>query len=164
MLARIGVVVGGILAVVAVLLGIWFLGMRTKAPAVLDFQRRVNKRVFNPRQLRSAGTPGAYAAVIRHVGRRSGAPYETPIVPLPTDDGFVIVLPYGTRPDWVRNVVAAGSATLVHEGETIEVVAPEVITVDGAPYDFPASERRNLRLFGNTQCLRVRRAPVAAGS
>ena len=142
-------------AVVAVCLAVWMRGMQTKSPAVVDFQRRVNRRVFNPRQMRSAGSPGAYAGIIRHIGRRSGVPYETPVVPLTTPDGFVIVLPYGTRADWLRNVLAAGSATIVHEGQEYAVARPELIAVDDAPHEFSASEQRNLRLFGNTDCLLV---------
>lgn len=142
---------------VAALLGVWMLGMRTKHPAVIDFQRRVNRRVFNPWQMRDAGTPGAYAGIVHHVGRRSGRPYETPVVPMPTDDGFVIVLPYGTRADWVRNVLAAGSATIVHEGDTVEVTEPEIVGVGEAGYDFSPKELRDMRLFGNAEFLRVRR-------
>lgn len=158
MLGRVGAVLAVVVVGLAILGGVWFWGMRTKSPRVLDLQRRINKKVFNPRQMRSAGTPGAYAGVIHHVGRRSGRSYETPVVPFPADDGFVIVLPYGTRPDWVRNVLAAGTATIVHEGRTYEVGDPEVVSVDSAPCEFPESERRGMRRFGNTQCLVVRTA------
>lgn len=156
---------GGVLAalgVLAVLLAGWMWGMRTKSPAVIDFQRRVNHRVFNPRQMRDAGSPGAYAGIVRHRGRRTGAEYETPVVPEPSEDGFVIVLPYGTRADWVRNVLAAGSATIVHEGREHRVGRPELMAVEDAPHEFSASERRNLRLFGNTECLVVHREPAPA--
>lgn len=158
MLGRLGLVIGVVVLAVAILGGVWFWGMRTKAPAVLDLQRRINRRFVNPRQLRTAGTPGAYAGVVHHVGRRSGTPYATPIVPFPTDDGFVVVLPYGTRPDWVRNVLAAGSATVVHEGRTVEVVDPKVRSVDDVGDVFPESERRGMRRFGNDQCLVVHTA------
>lgn len=145
------------LVAIVVLVGVWFVGMRTKWAPVLDVQRKVNRRVINPRQMRTAGTPGAFAAVIRHTGRRSGNEYETPVVPFPRDDRFVIVLPYGTRPDWVRNVMAAGRAELVHEGETVAVGSPVVRPL--APGDVPAKEQRGMRLFGNTECLEVSRLP-----
>jgi len=38
--------------------------------------------------MKTAGTPGAYAGAITHVGRRSGRVYETPVGPFATDDGF----------------------------------------------------------------------------
>lgn len=163
MLGTVLLIVGVVVAVLVALAVVWFIGMRTKWPPVRDFQRRVNRRVFNPRQMRTAGTPGAYAGIVRHVGRRSGRAYETPVVPLPTDDGFVILLPYGDRPDWVRNVLAAGTATIVHEGEEYPVVEPELLDTADSGHEFSASEQREIRLFGNTRCLRVRKvtAPIS---
>ena len=146
--------VATMLVSVAVLGTVWFVGMRTKWRPVIDFQRRVNRTVLNPRQMATAGQPGAYAGVIRHVGRYSGRSYETPVVPFRTGDGFVIVLPYGTRPDWVRNVLATDEAELVHEGETFAVGSPLVREVQ--PGDVPAKEERAMRLFGNTECMVLR--------
>jgi deazaflavin-dependent oxidoreductase (nitroreductase family) len=144
------------LMVLGALAAVWFLGMRNKWPPVLDFQRKVNRRVINPRQMRDAGKPGAFAAVIRHVGRTSGTAYETPVVPFPRGDRYVIALPYGTRPDWVKNVLAAGTAELVHEGEEFTVTSPVVRVL--APDDVPAREQRAMRLFGNTECIELHRA------
>ena len=45
---------------------------------------------------------------MRHVGRKSGKQYETPIIVQPTAGGFVIELTYGPGVDWYRNVRAAG--------------------------------------------------------
>ena len=70
-----GVVLTVVAVVVLVLIAlgaVWFVGMRTKWRPVIDFQRRANRRVVNPRQMRTAGEPGAYAGIVRHVGRRSG--------------------------------------------------------------------------------------------
>jgi hypothetical protein len=47
--------------------------------------------------------------VIHHVGRTTGARYETPVVARPTDDGFAIALPYGTGADWLQNVLGQGA-------------------------------------------------------
>lgn len=134
------------------------MGMRRRSPLVIDTMRRVNKAVFNPAQMSSAGSPGSYAGIVEHVGRRSGTPYRTPIGPYPTDDGFIVALPYGTRADWVRNVLAAGSAVIVHEGEEHAVADPEVVAVADVIEDIPAGERRGLGLFGVTDCLRVNNA------
>jgi deazaflavin-dependent oxidoreductase (nitroreductase family) len=112
--------------------------------------------------LRNAGTPGAYASIVRHRGRRSQREYETPVVPFPVDDGFVIVLPYGSSADWVQNVLAAGSAEIVYEGQTYAVDQPELITTASVKQAFPAREQRTHRIFGVEQCLRVRRAPATA--
>jgi hypothetical protein len=145
----------------AVLATVFLVGMRTKTPAIVDRVRRFNRAVTNPRVLRSAGKPGASASVIRHVGRVSGRTYETPVGPFPVGDDFVIALPYGRRADWVRNVMATGSAILVHDGRTVPIQEPEVVPVAAVITDLPSSEQRTLRLFGVDQCLRVRTAPVA---
>ena len=151
------IVVG--LLLVLVVVGILFLvGMRKKSPTVLRAVRRFNRAFTNPRQMKTAGTPGAYASVIRHVGRTSGRPYETPVGTFATDDGFVIALPYGSDPDWLKNVLASGSATIVAEGHTYRVDRPELVPTAAATPHLPRSEQRNLRLFAVDQCLQVRRS------
>jgi deazaflavin-dependent oxidoreductase (nitroreductase family) len=152
-----------LIAIVAALIlgiatiGIGFvLGWRAKSPLVLGPIIWFSKRVVNPRQLRSAGTPGAYAAIIRNRGRVSGKEYETPVAVVPTGDGFLIALPYGSRAQWLRNVLASGSATIVNEGRTYEVSQPELISTASVMDQFPASDQRSFRLLGVDGCLRVR--------
>lgn len=149
--------VAGTAAVVAVAGGVFFVGMRRKSPLVLDPVRRMNKAVMNPMQLKSAGTPGAYASVLEHEGRTSGRRYRTPIVAEVTDDGFVIALPYGDRADWVRNVIAAGRATLTHEAETYHLDQPTLVPMAEVVAQFPAKDRRTHDLFGVDHALRLRR-------
>ena len=67
-----------VLAVSAVGL-VFVLGMRAKSPIVQGAIIWLGKHAFNKVQLRTAGTPGAYAAIIRHRGRVSGTAYETPV-------------------------------------------------------------------------------------
>lgn len=158
MLARaVTLAAAGLLGLLALVVA-FVLGMRSKSPPVLDTVRRANRAVFNPQTMKTAGTPGAFASVIRHVGRRSGATYETPVGAVPTDDGFVIALVYGTRPDWLQNVLASGSADIVHEGRTYRVEQPEILPIESAADHFSAADRRSHRLFGVDQCLHVRRA------
>lgn len=146
------------LVVVLVTIGIVFMvGMRTKSPGVLHAVRRFNRAFTNPRAMNDAGTPGAYASVIRHVGRTTGRPYETPVGAFATDDGFVIALPYGSDTDWLKNVLASGSAIIVDEGNTCRVDQPELVPTAVAAPHLPPKEQRNLRLFAVDQCLRVRR-------
>jgi deazaflavin-dependent oxidoreductase (nitroreductase family) len=160
MLRRTMTLVGALGLALAIVSTVFLLGMRTKSPRVLDTVRRVNRAVVNPRQMESAGSPGAYASVMRHRGRTTGTPYETPVGAVATEDGFVIALPYGTRSDWLKNVLASGSASLVSEGSTYVVDQPEVIPLEVAKDHFPLKEQRNMRLFGVDQCLRVRRVEV----
>ncbi len=150
----------GALGVLAVaLLTIFTLGMRTESPTVLNAIRRMNRAVVNPRQ-RDAGRPGAYASLIQHSGRTTGRLYETPVVAEATEDGFVIALPYGARADWLKNVLARGSATVIHEGEIHQVGEPELIPIESADAYFSPNDRRAHRVFGTDQCLRLHRVDM----
>ena len=149
------VVVGLVLVLVAI--GIVFMvGMRTKSPVVQHAVRRFNRAFTNPRAMKKAGTPGAYASIVRHVGRTSGRRYETPVETFATDDGFVVALPYGPDTDWLENVIASGSATIVDDGNNYRVGQPQLVPTAVAAPHLPAREQRTLRLFAVDQCLRVR--------
>ncbi|MEU4365293.1 nitroreductase family deazaflavin-dependent oxidoreductase [Promicromonospora sp. NPDC023987] len=145
---------GGFLALVVI--------MRTKNRRGLLLVRRFGRRFGRPMEMRTAGEPGASAAVIRHVGRRSGAPYATPIGVYPLDDDFLVYLPYGPEVDWLRNILAAGSAELRVEGRT-HLVAPRVVEPAEALPHRSTADRRVARLFGVTDFLVLERAPVASG-
>lgn len=87
----------------------------------------INKRVFNPRALQS----GKWA-VITHVGRSSGKTYRTPLDAHHVDGTYVFILVYGSRSDWVQNILASGSATLEVGGEMVELASPRLIAKDVA--------------------------------
>lgn len=150
-------VLGGLIVALAAVAAALAAGMRTRSPAALRMIRRFNRAVVNPRMLKTAGAPGAYASVITHEGRTSGRTYRTPVVAEATDDGFVIALPYGTTSDWVRNLRASGSATISREGITYRVEGPEVLPLAELAEHFPEKDRRSLERFRVDQCLRVRR-------
>jgi deazaflavin-dependent oxidoreductase (nitroreductase family) len=114
--------------------------------------------VVNPVMGLLAGRKNVYAAAIRHTGRTSGKRYSTPVSAERTDDGYLIPLGYGTEVDWLRNVLAAGRATVAADGETHDVTAPEVIDAATAlPRLAPARRRRYDRL-GIAHYLSVTRA------
>ena len=158
MRARIVAVVAA--APVAAVAGL-ILGIRTKYPPVVGLVRRLARDSGNPRVLKTAGTAGGPASIIEHTGRTSGRAFRTPVTPMQTANGFVIALPYGAGTDWVKNVLAAGSATLVHEGETYALDQPEVVPITAAAADFGPREQRFLRLFAVQECLRLHRATAA---
>jgi hypothetical protein len=81
------------------------------------------------------------------------------VTPTQTADGFVIALPYGPGTDWVKNILASGSATLIHEGQTYAVDKPDVTPLSVAAADVGPRGLRLLRLFGVQECLRLYRAP-----
>lgn len=151
-------IVGTLIGVAVVLLGLLVAGMRWKLPAVLDIVRRLNRSLTNPRVMRTAGTEATQTSVIRHVGRTSGRTYETPVDTIGATTGFLIALPYGTRADWLRNVLAAGSATVVTKGECVDVGRPTIVSTADVAGQIPAKTMRTLRLFGVSQCLHLEKS------
>lgn len=153
------VVIAAVAIVVATAIGVVvYAGMRRRSPAVLGAVRRFSRTVVNPRMLKTAGAPGAYASLVLNTGRRTGREYRTPVVAVPADDGFVIALPYGTTSNWVKNVLASGSATLVNEGVTYEVDRPEIAPLAAMNHHFPEKEQRSHTRFRVESCMRLRRA------
>ena len=132
--------------------------MATMKPAVRDAVRRFNKHLLNPAMMRLAGRRHWYAAVIRHTGRRSGRHYATPVVAERTADGFIIPLPYGTGTDWLRNVRAAGTATVTASGQDVDVAEPEVIDAAAAAPQLTPRRRRAFQRFGIENFLQVKAA------
>ena len=160
-MAPILIMVGVLLLMVAIVVVVFMIGMRRKTPWVLHAVRRFARGIGNPYQMRSAGKPGSYASVIRHRGRVSGRAYETPVAARVTEDGFVIAAVYGPNTDWLKNVLANGSATIVNEGGTFEVDRPEVVPTDAVERYFGVKELRNLRRYRVTSCIRVRDVGIA---
>jgi|tagenome__1003787_1003787.scaffolds.fasta_scaffold20980594_3 deazaflavin-dependent oxidoreductase (nitroreductase family) len=134
---------------------VFVLGMRRKSPVVLNAVRRLS-RATKGGALKTAGTAGASASVLRHVGRRTGRPYETPVRAVATADGFVIALPYGANTDWLKNVLASGEATVVNDGRAYAVDRPQVIPLAQEAAAFTAGNRRAHRVFGVTDGLKLR--------
>jgi deazaflavin-dependent oxidoreductase (nitroreductase family) len=91
--------------------------------------------------------------VVTHVGRRSGREYATPVNVFLRPGGYVMALTYG-QGDWVRNVLAAGSARLRTRGRTHWVANPRVV-VDRAGDAVPPPVRWLLRRLGVTEFLFV---------
>jgi deazaflavin-dependent oxidoreductase (nitroreductase family) len=164
MFMQVAILVGALLLGVVAIALVFVLGWRAKSPLVLNPLIRLQRAILNPRQMRSAGSPGAYASVIRHRGRTSGRPYETPVGVVAADDGFLIALMYGSRTNWLQNVLASGSATIVHEGQTYAVDQPEIIPMPAVAARFASSDQQGFRVLRVDQALRVRRVePAGAG-
>jgi deazaflavin-dependent oxidoreductase (nitroreductase family) len=98
-------------------------------PQVMRWLAHFHKWVSNP-VLRLWATRVPKMAVIEHRGRSSGKEYQTPVMAFVEDGEIVVVLNYGTRSDWVRNVEAAGSAAVLHRGKRFRLTHPRVIPVD----------------------------------
>ena len=107
----------------------------------------VLKRTLNPLTLRAARSGRGPFALVRHVGRKSGRVYETPLILAPTRGGFVAELTYGPEVAWYRNVVAAGGCDVLVGGQEHHVVGIEPLGTDAGRAAFPAPARLVLRLL-----------------
>ncbi|HEX5689024.1 MAG TPA: hypothetical protein VFX76_03435 [Roseiflexaceae bacterium] len=114
------------------------------------------KYTLNPLTRRLARSSFGPFALIRHVGRRSGKPYETPIIARPLRDGFVIELTYGPDVDWHKNVVAAGGCTLLWHGREYALARPEPLDTATGRAAFSPFQQLILRLLGRTHFERLR--------
>lgn len=112
--------------------------------------RQINKRVFNPLELRRGARP-----VLTHVGRTSGRTYRTPLEAHPVDGGYLFILVYGSGSDWVRNVQAAGHARLTIGESDIELTAPRVIGEEAARQALPSTVKLPPRLLRISEYLRM---------
>jgi len=82
---------------------------------------RLLGRTLNPRTLAAARRGRGPFSLVRHIGRKSGRTYETPLILATVEGGFVAELTYGPEVDWYRNIVAAGRCTVVVKGVEHEI-------------------------------------------
>ena len=105
----------------------------------------VLNHTLNPvaRRLTKAGR-GPFS-LVRHVGRKTGRQYETPLLLAREGDAFVAELTYGPGVAWYRNVVAAGRCTVLDRGVEYRIDRIE-----------PCPAADGLRAFGNPAALVLR--------
>lgn len=92
---------------------------------------------------KSADDPDSYSghgpfSVIRHVGRKSGRTYETPVILAKVPEGFIAELTYGANVNWYRNVVAAGGCVVVQRRVEYRVTAIERCSPERGRRAYPA--------------------------
>ncbi len=114
----------------------------------------LNKRVFNKAELRRGVRP-----VLSHAGRSSGKTYRTPLDAHRVDDGYLFILMYGAGSDWVKNVLAAGTAGLRVDGDEIELLRPRLVTTEVGLQLVPATTKAPPSFLRVTECLRMDIAP-----
>lgn len=98
---------------------------------------RFNRHVTNRTQRLWA--PHLRYAVIQHRGRKSGKTYRTPVMAFIEHGNLSVVLNYGEQCDWVRNVLAAGTAVVVYQGKRYALSNPRVVPLDSP--ELPAGVR-----------------------
>jgi deazaflavin-dependent oxidoreductase (nitroreductase family) len=103
---------------------------------------------YNELTRRSAGSGRSPFALLTDVGRRSGRTYQTSLGAYAYGDGFILPLGYGTRTDWYRNVMAAGTCTLAWKDRIYQLERPELISGPEVVRAWPLRQRITLRLAG----------------
>lgn len=124
--------------------------------AVPTWIGKVNKRIFNPRELRKGKRP-----VLVHTGRSSGATYYTPLDAHAIEGGYVFIVMYGSQCDWVRNILVAGQAKLRITGDETVLVNPRLIGPDEAAEAFSTNPDSIAKLRKKAEYLRM---DIADGS
>lgn len=84
-------------------------------------------------------------AVLVHTGRKSGTTFETPVTALRSKDAagerISVILMYGSRTDWMRNLFAAGQAEMRRGGHRYRVRNPRVVTDPADPALHPLARQ-----------------------
>ncbi|MEP6479892.1 MAG: nitroreductase family deazaflavin-dependent oxidoreductase [Rhodoglobus sp.] len=113
---------------------------------------RLTKRI-------AMGRSGPFA-IVRHVGRKSGTSYETPLIVQPTEGGLVIELTYGANVDWYRNVRAAGRCGIRYHGVEYAITGFEELDAATGIAAFTPGQQRILRLLRRSHFVKFVGAPV----
>jgi len=103
------------------------------------------KNTLNRATLRAARAGRGPFSLVRHIGRKTGTVYETPLILARAPGGFVAELTYGTDVAWYRNIVAAGECDILYQGAEHHIVGIE-----------PMSVEAGLAAFGNPQATILR--------
>ena len=102
---------------------------------------------LNKATLRAAHSGRGPFSLIRHVGRKTGTVYETPLMLAETKGGLVGELTYGPDVAWYRNIVAAGRAEILHNGTWHRIDRIEDFPTDAGYRAFGAPRNVILKLL-----------------
>lgn len=130
---------------------------------IVKIVMRPMTKILNPLIVKLAGRRHfRMAAQIRHVGRRSGRTYTTPVSARRSGDAVLIALTFGNQSDWSRNVRSAGGASIRIEGEDYNVTQPQVMSRQEAKplvqAAFSPMDRVGFRMLGIKQVMVLRMA------
>jgi deazaflavin-dependent oxidoreductase (nitroreductase family) len=97
------------------------------------------KNTLNRLTTKAARSGRGPFSLVRHVGRKSGQVYETPIMVARVPEGFIAELTYGDQVNWYRNIVAAGGCELLFGGKPYQVISIEPYDTEGGlkAYGYP---------------------------
>jgi deazaflavin-dependent oxidoreductase (nitroreductase family) len=118
--------------------------------------RPFTTHVFNPfSRLFVRWLPGF--GILGYRGRKTGKAYRTPMNAFRRGNEWIFALTYGSDVQWVKNVLAAGEATLEVRRRRIRLVDPELF-VDRERRLIPFGIRQLLGLMRVYEFLRMRGA------
>ena len=102
-------------------------------------------------------------SLVRHVGRKTGTVYETPLILARVADGFVAELTYGPDVDWYRNTVAAGRCLIIFRSveHPVDAVAPCPTEEGLRAFGYPRSIV--LRLLRRREFRMLHEQPASSG-
>jgi deazaflavin-dependent oxidoreductase (nitroreductase family) len=128
---------------------------------IVKIAMRPMTKMLNPLIVKLAGRRHFHmAAQIRHVGRRSGRTYTTPVSARRSGEMVVIALTFGNQSDWSRNVRSAGGGTIRIDGEDYDVTQPQVMSRQEArplvQAAFSPMDRAGFRMLGIKQVMILR--------
>ena len=115
---------------------------------------RVHKRFTNKLLIHLAGH-GPFVE-LEHVGRRSGRVYRIPLGAFRHGDTVTLVLTYGPRVDWYRNLRAAGGGRIRMGRAILTLGPPRVIASEVGLARLPGYARVPLRLARVTDFIALR--------
>ncbi|HET9662316.1 MAG TPA: nitroreductase family deazaflavin-dependent oxidoreductase [Thermomicrobiales bacterium] len=118
--------------------------------AIARFNRTVTNRITGL----FAGKISPFV-VLEHRGRKSGKVYQTPLMLFHQGSSVLIVLTYGERTDWLRNLQAAGNAVVIERNRRIAVSDPVIEQGPAAMKQLPRPVRFFLGLLGIDQVVRL---------
>jgi len=110
--------------------------------------RYFNKKYTNRLMSKIAGKRHSPIVLIRHVGRKSGRQYETPVVAARNMDHFIFALTYGKEVDWYRNILTHTSAEVLWKGYWFRLTAPKSLDTAAGKNSFPLLAKTFLTLLG----------------
>jgi deazaflavin-dependent oxidoreductase (nitroreductase family) len=90
-------------------------------------------------------------SLIRHVGRKSGRTYETPVILVQVPEGFIAELTYGENVNRYRNIVAAGGCVVVHHRREYRVTHIEPCSAEYGRGAYAAPFRLILKAAGRKE-------------
>jgi deazaflavin-dependent oxidoreductase (nitroreductase family) len=106
---------------------------------------------LNPVTSRIARSGHGPFSLIRHVGRKSGRTYETPVILARVPEGFIAELTYGENVNWYRNVVAADGCAVMHHRVEYRVNHIEPCSATRGRSAYPTPLRLVLKAAGRNE-------------